>query len=88
MLTAYMLSGGAMPTPQEEFDAVYITSTEIREYLQISRSTVLQGKGRGLLPDPITVNGAQIQIWRREQVKPFIEAWRLILQARRGELRA
>jgi hypothetical protein len=85
MLTRYTVPGGHMPTPQEEFDAVYITSTEIREYLNVSRSTIVQGKERGLLPEPILLNGAQIQIWRREDVNPFLDAWRLMLQVRRGE---
>lgn len=77
-----------MSTPQEEFDAIYITSSEICEYLSISRSTIVQGKGRGLLPEPITINGAQIQLWKREQVMPHLDAWKLMLQARRGELTA
>lgn len=75
-------------TAQEEFDATYITSSEICEELGITRATIVQGRKRGLLPDPVTVNGAQITIWRRDKVRPFLDAWKVILQARRGELAA
>ena len=77
-----------MSTPQEEFDATYITSAEIRRYLNVSRSTIVQGKERGLLPEPILVQDGQVQLWKREQVQPFLDAWRLMLQVRRGEVTA
>lgn len=75
-----------MVTPQEEFDAIYITASEVREYLGVNRSTLVSGKERGLLPPPILANGAQIQLWKRDQVQPYLDAWRLILQVRRGEV--
>ena len=75
-------------TPQEEFDAMYITSAEICEQLGITRTAVGNGRKRGLLPDPIVVNGAQILIWKRATVARYLEAWKINLQARRGELTA
>lgn len=78
-----------MSAAQEEFDKTYITSREIREYLKINRSTIVQGKERGLLPEPILLDGGkgQVQLWKREEVMPYLEAWRINLKARRGELR-
>lgn len=79
-----------MPTPQEEFNQTYITSREVRLYLNVSRSTIVQGKERGLLPEPIVIDGGggQVQLWKRDQVMPMLESWLLMLKARRGELRA
>lgn len=75
-------------TAQEEFDATYITSSEICKELGITRATIVQGRRRGLLPDPIVINGAQIAIWKRMSVRPYLDAWKINLQARRGELAA
>lgn len=73
-------------TPQERFDHLYITSNEICEDLGIERSTVMNAKNRGLLPDPIVIN-SKFHIWERATATPFINAWRINLKARRGELR-
>jgi hypothetical protein len=75
-------------TAQDEFDANYITSSEICKELHITRATIVQGRRRGLLPDAVVINGAQILIWKRSAVQPYIDAWKLILQAKRGELAA
>ena len=73
-------------TAQQEFDEVYITSSEIVQELGVCRATLVNARRRGLLPDPIVVNGAQIFVWKRDVVRPYLDAWRLMLQARRGEL--
>lgn len=73
-------------TAQQEFDETYITSSEIGQELGVCRATLVNARRRGLLPDPIVVNGAQIFIWKRDVVRPYIDAWKLMLQARRGEL--
>ena len=73
-------------TAQEEFDKIYITSSEIGRTLGVCRATIVQARKRGMLPDPVIVNGAQIYIWKREIVAPFLEAWKLNLASRRGEL--
>lgn len=64
-----------MPTPQDEFNDRYITSVEICDTLGVSRSAIVRAKERGKLPPPIFVNGAQIQLWLREDVKPYLDAW-------------
>lgn len=73
---------------QEEFDRTYITSSEICDELEITRATIVHGRRRGLLPGAIVVNGAQIIVWKRDTVRPYLDAWKLILQAKRGELSA
>lgn len=73
-------------TAQQEFDETYITSSEIGMELGICRATLLHARRRGLLPDPVIVNGAQIFIWKREVVRPYLDAWKIMLQSRRGEL--
>jgi len=71
---------------QEEFDKIYITSSEICHTLGISRTTVVHGRRRGMLPDPIQVNGTGLLIWKRDTIKPYLDAWVISLQSRRGEL--
>lgn len=73
-----------MVSEQEEFDEVYISSGEIRQMLGICRAMIVQAKNRGILPAPITVNGSQLQLWKRKEVMPQVEAWKTQLQARRG----
>jgi hypothetical protein len=77
-------------TAQDEFDATYITSSEICAELKITRATIIMGRKRGMLPDAIEVRRPggepQLVLWRREKVRPFLDAWKLTLQARRGEL--
>jgi len=45
----------------------------------------VHARRRGLLPDPIIVNGAQIFIWKRDVVRPHIDAWKLMLTVRRAK---
>jgi len=73
-------------TSQERFDELYITSTEIQEELGVKRSTILNARRRGMLPDPIEVRGVRAFIWERERTRPFLEAWKVSLASRRGEL--
>lgn len=73
-------------TSQELFDEKYITSSEIQETLGVERSSILNARRRGMLPDPITVRGVRAFIWEREKVTPYLEAWKISLASRRGEL--
>lgn len=68
---------------QREFDARYITSSEIMEKLDVSRTTILAARRTGKLPDPILIKG-QIFIWERSTVDTYLDAWKIILDARRG----
>lgn len=69
---------------QARFDRMYVTSSEICRDLGVTRPTVLQARRRGLLPDPIRVCGDAIYVWEREHVRPFLDAWRIILGVRRN----
>jgi hypothetical protein len=73
-------------TPQEHFDELYITGYEIQNELKVNRTTVLNARKRGLLPDPIHIPGARTCIWERATATPYIEAWKISLASRRGEL--
>jgi predicted DNA-binding transcriptional regulator AlpA len=75
-----------MVDAQEEFDRVYITSSEICKMLRISRASLVLARRRGSVPEPILVNSAQIHIWRRSDIQETINSWKLVLQARRKEL--
>jgi hypothetical protein len=76
----------APQTAQQEFDEIYVTSGEICKVLGIDRSTLCMGRKRGLLPDPVKVNGDQILLWKRTSVQENLDAWKIMLQARRGKL--
>lgn len=71
-------------TAQEEFDQVYITSSEICGAMAITRATLMNARQRGLLPDPININNGQLTLWKRETVQPYLDAWKLILKVRRS----
>jgi hypothetical protein len=58
-------------TAQQEFDEIYITSSEIGQELGVCRATL--------------VNGAQIFIWKRDVVRPYLDAWKLMLTVRRAK---
>lgn len=74
-------------TAQEEFDATYITSTEICRDLGVTRASVTNARDRGALPEPVRINRANgdvhIMIWLRAEAEPHIAAWRQELEAKR-----
>jgi len=74
-------------TAQQRFDDIYITSSEIQKELGVDRSTILDARRRGMLPDPVIVTGARVFIWEREKTRPFLDAWSIALASRRGELK-
>lgn len=74
----------APETPQQRFDRLYITSTEICRKLGVSRATVLQARRRGLLPGAVCVKEGAIYVWERDSVNKNLQAWLVILQTRRS----
>lgn len=68
---------------QIEFDNKYVTSSEICNYLNISRPALLQGRRRERLPVPISVKGTNLCLWIRDTVWPTIEQWRQEIDGRR-----
>lgn len=68
---------------QRQFNEQYITSSEIMDRLDVTRTTILAARRTGKLPDPIDIQG-KIFIWERAKVTPYLEAWKIVLDARRG----
>lgn len=52
--------------------------------MQVSRTTVHQACKRGLLPDAVLVSDSLTRIWERATVRPYLDAWRVVLAVRRG----
>lgn len=71
-------------TAQQRFDRVYITSSELCRTLRVTRPAIMQARRRRLLPDPIAVNGASLYVWERAHLQPYVDAWRIVLNARRS----
>lgn len=74
----------AQPTAQARFDSVYISSGEICRRMGVSRAAVLQARRRGLLPDPVAVDGSSVFVWERATVERYLEAWAIMLGVRRN----
>lgn len=70
---------------QREFDERYITSSEIMKTMGVTRTTILWARRTGKLPDPIDIHG-KIFIWERDKVKPYLDAWKVVLDVRRGAM--
>lgn len=70
-------------TAQQRFDTLYISSIAIAERMGVSRPAVLHARARGLLPDPVCVNGGQIYVWERDAVEPYLNAWAVTLTVRK-----
>lgn len=68
---------------QREFEERYITSSEIMQNMGVTRTTILFARRTGKLPDPINIQG-QIFIWERSKVQPYLDAWKIVLDVRRG----
>jgi hypothetical protein len=75
-------------TAQQRFDAKYVCSSEIQKRLGVARTTLTQGRRRGMLPEPIVVpiGDAALYLWERNIIEPYLTAWELTLKARRREL--
>lgn len=74
----------ATNTAQLQFDERYITSTEIMEHMGVTRTAVHMARVTGKLPAPIDVKG-KLFIWERATVMPYLAAWKIVLDVRRGE---
>lgn len=66
------------------FEQTYITAAQIIRELGISRSALLYARRRGLLPDPIIINDGRIYIWEREHIQENLDAWKRMLDIRKG----
>lgn len=70
-----------------EFNKKYITSNEIVDALGVERSCVLRARTSGLLPNSFKVAGLRSYLWEREPLQEYLNAWKITLASRRGELK-
>ena len=68
---------------QIEFDSKYITAAQIMQDLQLTRTSLLYARRTGKLPEPIVVNDGRLFIWLRKDIEPYLDAWKLMLTAKR-----
>lgn len=59
---------------QREFDEKYITSTEVRNRLGMTRPVLLHYRQRGKLPNEITLQNGQLILWEREAIESHLVA--------------
>jgi len=75
-------------TAQDEFDEKYISSTELCQELGVTRATLVNGRRRGALPEPVRINrpngDPHVMLWLREEVGPYVERWKVELSAGRA----
>jgi predicted DNA-binding transcriptional regulator AlpA len=69
---------------QSEFDKKYITAWEVMRTVGVTRAALLYARRTHKLPDPITLNDGTLFIWLREDVQPYLDAWKIVLDTRRG----
>lgn len=68
---------------QEEFDMLYISSREIAQTLQVSRTTV-STFAKSKLPEPIRIEGTAMLFWPRRLVKSEIDRYKEHLDNKRA----
>lgn len=68
---------------QREFDERYITSSEVMRKMNVTRTSILAARRTKKLPDPIDIQG-KIFIWERAKLQPYLDAWKIVLDVRRG----
>ena len=71
---------------QAEFDAKYITASEIMKNLGISRPALKYARTTNKLPSPIVLNEGTLFVWERDCIQPYLDAWQVLLNARRGSV--
>lgn len=73
-----------MSPTQQVFNMAYITATEIAFEVGVSRESVYKKRLKQALPNPISVGDGIIYIWKREEIRPHIDAWKQDLLERRA----
>lgn len=63
-------------TPHQTlFNTRYITSSEVRERLGVSRPTLHHHRRAGHLPNAIEINGQTFVVWERDFIEPYLLKW-------------
>lgn len=68
---------------QQEFEATYMTTTDIMEELGVSRAAVFYARERGQLPPPIRLKGCQVFVWKRTAISEALAKWAQSLNSKR-----
>lgn len=64
----------AIDKHREEFHEKYITSSEVRRVLYVSRTALHNRRRTGKLPEGISLDNS-VTLWIRSDVKPYLEQW-------------
>lgn len=64
-----------------EFRTKYITSSEVRNILMVSRTALHHRRRSGKIPDGIRLDNT-VTLWERDQLKPYLEQWSTELYGR------
>lgn len=73
------------PSPQQLFDEQYISTMEMCKELGVNRASITNAIKRKFLPEPIVVSQSQMHLWERPVVRPILDAWKLVLKARKSK---
>lgn len=63
------------------FHAKYMTTTDVCDFLGISRVSVHQARKNGRIPDGIPLNN-HVTLWERALIMPHLQAWKEYIDAR------
>lgn len=74
------------PTPKDLFKLRYITSIEVRERLNVTRTAVHHRRTSGALPGAIELEGIALTIWERDFIEPYIRDWEVALNYKRAQM--
>lgn len=66
---------------REEFKEKYITSSEVREKLYVSRTALHHRRRAGKLPEGISIDNS-VTLWLRSEVRPYLEQWSVDMYGR------
>lgn len=73
---------------QEDFDKTYVSSTELCRTLGVTRATLVNGRRRGALPEPVQITrpdgSPHVMLWLRDEAQPYIDKWLAELGDRRS----
>lgn len=76
------------PETKESFTEKYITSSEIMDYLCISRAGFLYGRRSGKIKAaPIIINDGRLLIWERKLVEEDLHVWKTALNVKAGNVK-
>jgi len=73
------------PSPQQVFDDTYVSTMEICEEMGVNRASVTNAIKRKFLPAPIVVSHSHMHLWVRREIRPILDAWKLVLKARQAK---